>query len=307
MVIIYKIKFKTKKIICFVIIIIFFLYLIKNEKKLGQNHIFTFWEPHNNIPGYLLLCLETWKKVFPEYEIIILDYKKTKKFIGKNLFLNIICENMTMPLQADAIRVALLKKYGGIWMDIDTIAINNGFLSNLKGFEMSMLGFSKPHTQNLAFIYSTKNSTIIEEWLRQIIIKVKIYKNAINEMKTKKKINETFWNNINAWNYLGNGILDNLVKNISFKKFYRLDNNELNVFPELYFLKNSANSALSMVEKYKQFYFTDGDAKKILNKSKSLILLHNSWTPLRYKNMSKNEFLKQKIMISKIFRILLNK
>lgn len=239
--------------------------------------------------------------------MIVLDYKKAKKLLGKTLFFNIICENMTVPIQADAIRVALLKKYGGIWMDIDTIAINKEFLSNLKGFEMAMLGYSKPATQNLGFIYCSQNSSIIEEWLRGIIYKVRFYKKAINDMKTKKKFNITLWNTINAWNYLGNGILDKLVKNVSTKKFYRLDNNKLKVFPELYFFKNSSKSALNMAEKYKEFYFKAGDANKILNKSDCLIMLHNSWTPEKFKLMKENEFLNQNIMLSHLFRILLNK
>ena len=37
---------------------------------------------------------------------------------------------MSLPIQADAIRVALLKKYGGIWMDADTIITSGEFLKN---------------------------------------------------------------------------------------------------------------------------------------------------------------------------------
>ena len=55
---------------------------------------------------------------------------------------------MTLPIQADAIRVALLKKYGGIWMDLDIILTNGDFLQKLKKFELVMLGEDKSQTQN---------------------------------------------------------------------------------------------------------------------------------------------------------------
>lgn len=41
-----------------------------------QNRIFTFWESNSTIPMYLKLCMETWEKYLPEYEIVFLNYSK---------------------------------------------------------------------------------------------------------------------------------------------------------------------------------------------------------------------------------------
>ena len=76
------------------------------------------------MPGYLNLCIKTWKKFLPDYHIKLLDYKSAKIYLGEGIFSNIFCEDMTLPIQVDAIRVALLKKYGGIWMDADTIILS---------------------------------------------------------------------------------------------------------------------------------------------------------------------------------------
>jgi hypothetical protein len=32
--------------------------------------IFTFGEPKENLPAYLKLCMKTWEKFLPDYEII---------------------------------------------------------------------------------------------------------------------------------------------------------------------------------------------------------------------------------------------
>ena len=48
--------------------------------------IFCFWEPKEKIPAYLKLCMKTWQKYLPDYEIKLLDYEDTKKLLGKNYY-----------------------------------------------------------------------------------------------------------------------------------------------------------------------------------------------------------------------------
>jgi mannosyltransferase OCH1-like enzyme len=268
-----------------------------------KKNIFTFWEPRDKIPGYLKLCIRTWKKFLPSYEIIILDYQLSKKLLGLDLFSKIICKNMSFPLQADAIRVALLYKYGGIWLDTDTIILNSEFIKKFIDYELGMFGEVKKKIQYIAFIYSIKNSSLLTEWLNEIIIRVKTYKsilfnknNTIIWEKSFKKVYSNF--------YLGYSIIDSLLKNITDKKYYRLDAKSMNIFPERTLFNNSNNTKYENL--YKEFYFEKRDPEFILKKNISLILLHNSWTPLKYKRMSEYEFLNQDILISKLLSKLLN-
>ena len=300
----------------FIIIIINFIHIfivILNKfsilKKIAvlkkdEKHIFTFWEPYDTIPGYLKLCVETWKKYIQDYEVIILDYKMAKDFLGESFFSQLICKNMSLPKQADGIRVALLNKYGGIWMDIDTIVINGDFISKLGNHELVLMGYYKPPSQNIGFIYSSKSSIIIENWLKKIIYNVKMYKKLFFKYKKNEKYDKKLWSLAHSWNYLGNGIIDKLVKNSSLKQFYRLDNDKLKVFPENDFFKNTS---LNKLQKYQAFYFKKRDEAIVLNNSNSILLLHNSWTPLKYKKMSEKEFLEQEIMISNLLKYLLIK
>lgn len=49
-----------------------------------KKQIFTFWEPKNKIPAYIQLCIKTWYKILPDYEIKILDYDNIKDLLDKN-------------------------------------------------------------------------------------------------------------------------------------------------------------------------------------------------------------------------------
>ena len=103
----YLFNIKNFAILIIIIYEINFFIYYKNKNK---NIIFTFWEPKEKIPGYLSLCIMTWQKFLPGYKIVILDYKKVKSFLGIKFFSNIICNNMSLMVQTDAIRVAILHK-----------------------------------------------------------------------------------------------------------------------------------------------------------------------------------------------------
>ena len=267
------------------------LIFINDYKKI----IFTFWEPHENIPGYLQLCIETWKKFLPDYEIKILDYNSIKYYLGETVFTSIISLNMSLMIQADAIRVVILKKYGGIWMDADTIITNGTFIKELKNYELVMIGDEKYKIQHIGFIFASTNSSILGEWSNKIINNIKYY-NQLNNHTIKSDI-------FNRWNYLGNGIIDPILRNITGKKYFRLDKYKINAFPELKFF---ANSSLNAIEKYKLFYFQKRNPEFLLNEVKGIIMLHNSWTPPDYKYLPKSEFLKKDILLSKLLSNILN-
>ena len=59
------------------------------------------------------------------------------------------------------------------------------------------------------------------------------------------------------------------------------------------------------VKRYKQFYFTNDYSEYVLNNTKGLLLLHNSWTPKKFRQMTKEEFLTQNNTLAKIFKTIL--
>ena len=287
--------------------LIFFLPYYKTKILNKLNYIFTFWEPKNKLPGYLRLGLMTWKKYLINYKIILLDYSNLPRYLDSNILSKIKCKHFSLPIQADAIRVAILQKYGGIWMDPDTIITNPSILNiikKLKRFELAMIGDKDNNIVHIGFIYAKKNSKILKKWLNGIIEHIKFSKQIIYLKKYYQNnaiINS--WENVRIWNYLGNGIIDPLLKKAKGRQFLLVDRIKINAFPELTFQSKKENHTYL----YTKCFFSQGKAQSIANSSKGLILLHNSWTPEKYKKMSEDEFIKQNIILSNLLKLILNK
>lgn len=296
---------------CFKFFVIFFITILievlnyqLSERNIETNfhYIFTFWEPHDSLPGYIKLCIKTWKKYLPKfYKIVVLDYQNLQDYLDFKLINKILCKQMTLSFQSDAIRVAILQKYGGIWMDCDTIITNSKCMNIFNGSDLFMFGISKENHPHIGFIYASKNSTILKAWLSGIIKRVRIYKNNLFFKHIfPKKIYKIFFEKLLAWDYLGNGILNEIIKNTPEKDFKLVKREEAYVFPELHFLKGPESNC------YKEFYFSSGDPLPVLKKCKGMIILHNSWTPNKYKEMSEEKFLLQDIMLARLLSKLLN-
>lgn len=268
---------------------------------MNRKYIFTFWEPTNNIPDYVQLCIDTWKYNLPGYEIVILDYSNLSNWLSKKQIKRILCKDMTLPIQADAIRVALLRKYGGIWLDADTIILHNKFLKRISDYDLAMIGDTQKQTQHIAFIYAKTCSDIIEKWYKKICKRVFLFR-LFNKCKILRNIFRHTNTVLHNWDVLGNGILDDLVnKSTDASAFLRLDKMKLGSLPE--YTIATPDKAPNIL--YNEFWFghnnkTFDDVKNIC--FGGIILLHNSWTPDKYKQMTKNEFLDSNILLARVLK-----
>lgn len=295
--------------------------MIKVEEK---PKIFTFWEPKENIPAYIQLCMQTWKKFLPEYEIIIVDYSNIDKYLGKNFYDNILYKDFPLSILSDTIKCALLKIYGGIWFDADTIITSSEVKKYLNiSSDFVLIG------QHLAFIKATKNSYILNKWSEEIKYRIEFYKNQkYNKNKLKSKIQRflhpRIFTKMSKWDYLGNSVLIkylipaiifNVLEklNISFlyklfkkkNKVFIIDRIKINALPEI--TGKGHLSQENLMKNYKNFYFENDYSKEVINNTKGIILLHNSWTPEKYKEMNEEEFLNQNNTLSNTLKTILNK
>ena len=98
--------------------------LSDNEIK-NMNHIWLYWEtpPGKTRPTYIDLCYDTIKKhCSKNFKVHLLDEKSVYTYLPK---LRRDINNLRIPQKADYIRLALLKKYGGIWLDSDIIVFSD--------------------------------------------------------------------------------------------------------------------------------------------------------------------------------------
>lgn len=241
--------------------------------------IFTFWEPKDKLPAYLQLCMKTWEKFIPNADIVLLDYSNLNEYIDISEFGSELTDGrFSLPQIADAIRCMLLYKYGGIWLDCDTIILNESFLESLKlegEVECSFLGNERLRTVSIAAIVAKCNSNVMKEWI---------------EYQTEK-INNFIKPENDFWAYLGNDFINPYCKT-HFKNVKILDIKHC--WQELSIHEGSHP------EKYRKFYFESNHHLADIDNSVSGIMLHNSWTPSEFKNMSEQEFLEYDCTLSNI-------
>lgn len=136
-------------------------------------NIYILWlQGFNNAPHIVKKCVQSWKYYNPDWNIILLDIKSLKNYININRYIPNIYR---LPIQkchiSDLIRIILLKKYGGLWVDATTFCNKplNDWLPNYitKGF----FAFEKPAPNrdpkrllSSWFLYSNQNNDIISKW-----------------------------------------------------------------------------------------------------------------------------------------------
>lgn len=258
--------------------------------------LFAFWEPKEKMPAYIRLCMQTWKKFLPECEVVLLDYSNLEEWLGKDVYDEILFRDFSLPKQADAIRCALLKKYGGLWLDADTI-LTSPQVKDYLMIDSELVMISK----HLAFIKANNNSKIIADWYNQIQYNLKFYKDVKYQNNAVQKIlHPRRYRRVENWDYLGNYILHKMLKTKNKKKFFSIDRMEINALPEL----NNKNND-NLVENYQNFYFENDYSQDVIKNTKGIILLHNSWTPQQFLQMNEEEFLSRNNTLSNVLKTVL--
>ncbi|MDR2123974.1 MAG: capsular polysaccharide synthesis protein [Desulfovibrio sp.] len=264
--------------------------------RVMPKRIFTFWEPREKIPGYLTLCMQTWSKFLPDYEIVVLDYANLEQWLGKDCFDKSLYTNFPLPKQADAIRCAVLRRWGGVWFDTDTIVTSEKIRDLLRSdAEFTLLG------THIGFIVARKNAAILRIWEKNLQMKIRLYKYYKKYLWFSGRFPRfPLTRYMERWNFLGNSILKQPLFHANAHAFKSIDKSAVNAFPEL----GRYSERTGLEENYADFYFGDHPIDAAANNG-GLICLHNSWTPERYKAMNAAEFLRQKNTLSNTLRGLL--
>lgn len=185
------------------------------------NMIFMYWDKgFDNAPDVVKSCLQSWKhhhKDNDKFIIVELDDKNLNNYIDiKNVIPNIENKNITKTSYSDIIRILLLKKYGGFWIDSTVFCIKP--LNEWLDLNNDFFAFENKHIDHIKtsswFLYSEKNSYIINKWCDSMVDYVSKTDN-IGFNKTKNISNATRWrkndkNNHYFWlHYLFTDIYNN--------------------------------------------------------------------------------------------------
>lgn len=148
----------------------------KSIEKYGNmdipSKIWTYWEG-GNIPITVQKCIKTWQKFNPNYEITMLNDAIFKELCGIDIK-SIKINQAFIPRKADFIRIIVLEKFGGVWMDSSIICRRPLDLFIPMKYNFEFIGYKSPHATNEDypiienwFFAAPPGSKIIKEWLKE--------------------------------------------------------------------------------------------------------------------------------------------
>lgn len=262
-------------------------HMISSSKS---HRIFAFWQSESEMPGYLQLCIQTWYKCIDNLEVHFVNHSNIEEYLGDTYSLDQI-KKLPYAQQSDAVSVALLERYGGLFLDVDTIMTQNIFSFFEEYDENKLLAFGYPPNRgiHIAILYAGKpNNPLLKEWRVQIQKKLK---NIPLQVK---------------WDYVGNSIIDLLLNDKRYGDYFKLIDctNVGNI------LETSIIKEKDPISRYHKLYFEKQeniDILNILNFVKfGIISLHNSWTPQNIKSLSSDEFCKKNIFLVDLLQYILH-
>lgn len=138
--------FNTIVLIVVLLIVSFMLLLLMKKtmpKIKHHKNIFIYWEQGwDNAPTLCKYCLQSWKLYNTDWKIIELDKNNVFKYLDIS-YEKQFHKIEPIQMRSDIIRINLLKKYGGVWVDATTfcaIPLNSWILKQKTFFAFSSPG-----------------------------------------------------------------------------------------------------------------------------------------------------------------------
>ena len=197
------------------IIVLFIILLLTHRKDYGTHPkiIWTYWDNPDNygvnkIPEAVKLCMESWRKHNPDYEIVLLTKSNYKKYINIPDSISSQRNFNDSPARfSDLLRLCALAEHGGIWIDSSILLATSLHTwlfprpAEFSGFYIS--SFTKdnlPPVIESWFLACNKNSEFIRLWRDEFLIMGQF--ETVDKYLESRKIMGVDFEKINGPNYL---------------------------------------------------------------------------------------------------------
>ncbi|MDR0465722.1 MAG: capsular polysaccharide synthesis protein [Deltaproteobacteria bacterium] len=286
----------------------------KRQEIDPETSIFCFWHDIASLPGYIRLCMETWKKFYPNFAVILLDYKSLHQYLPMTCFSKEFLSHFGFAQQSDVFRVFLLKHYGGYWLDCDTIVTRKNFFFEKKHDQM-LYAVGEKESLYTGIVYAN-NSIIIDDLCTEIDCRYALFhyflqmRSIFDMQKVQFAAFDAVYKNllveIAGWDYFSNAIWNPLLVAHQDRYVY-FHPKETGTILESVYNEERARPLPLGDDLYRDFYFRRDFDPLWLDKCDGLIALHNSWTPDKYKKMGVAEFIEQDLALAKLLRRVLSR
>jgi hypothetical protein len=168
-------------IIILIIILFTIIVNVKCEyyrKQIPSRTIWILWlQGWENIPKIVELNLLSWKKHNKNWNIELVSEKNLNKYIDLPEYIIEKRKNKKIKAYSDIIRLALLNRYGGVWVDATVLCMHplDNWIDDVirpNGFWMYSSTFAtkgKSRGPCIWFIISMKPNYIIKKWYNEIL------------------------------------------------------------------------------------------------------------------------------------------
>jgi hypothetical protein len=176
-------QMNNKTVILLLLLIIVYIYWkIKEEDRIEKFEsgipkiIWSYWDNPETVPKTVKLCMESWKKQNPNYEIRMLNKVNFSEYVKiEDEILNNPNYNDIPAHFSDLVRIHALEKYGGVWVDSSMLMSKplDSWLfeesdKEFYGFYFAGFTTTKPVIENW-FFACKQNSKFMKLWLQEYL------------------------------------------------------------------------------------------------------------------------------------------
>ncbi len=268
--------------------------------------IFFYWEAPNRVamPAYLQLCLETWRRACPDADIVPVNQANLAELSGGRVDVDRLAW-FTYPLQSDVAAIAVLSHQPGLFLDVDTILLPHFADVAFDPDKLTMYGSSLAQGNHCTgFFHSPKpENPLLIKWLAEANARIRNRTRGLYQLRWKLRRAIRGKAAKAPWNFLGNGILDELLRTTDYGE--ALDLRELDstgAYPTARLLREHPEFA-----GYQELWFDPliPVSEVIRSCRDGLVILQNSWHPESFKAASRSEVLAGDSLVSRLIRTVL--
>ena len=167
-----------------------------------------------------------------------------------------------------------MEKYGGVWFDCDTVVLNSKAASYFSDDEHEVIFFGRPAKRNVRIcnIFAVQGANLMRLWANEVRRKIIHFDPPLKAF----------------WGYLGNSIIDPYVREHPEEILIH------DMVPQMPELKVTGSGTKNYVKYYLQ------SKRHLIDIKSDMLLLHNNWTPARYKNATLDEIIHHDCTLSNI-------
>jgi hypothetical protein len=131
-----------------------------------KGNMFTYWE--GVIPEYIKCCLASMTEK-TNADVFLIGEKDIYQYIDKEELHKNYFKIKNAAQRADYLRVTLIEKYGGMWVDADTLFLKSteNFFENVKDIDFAYIKWVDDLVIN-GYFYGARHSEVLTQWKHDI-------------------------------------------------------------------------------------------------------------------------------------------